>query len=176
MDVVLADGSLITVGGYSRAAIGPDLQQLFIGSEGTLGVIVRVRLKLRRLPDYGRAIAYGVDTFAIGLDACREIMQRAAIRRRCGSTTHSRAACSSSCRTPTSSNLVQRMPAPMLAFITPAKRKLLPPIVASGFISNEADIRSALKNDAVAVSTSDRRSRALASMTSLTPGAAKRPA
>lgn len=37
MDVVLADGSLITVGGYSRAALGPDLLQLFIGSEGTLG-------------------------------------------------------------------------------------------------------------------------------------------
>ncbi|CAG2133774.1 putative FAD-linked oxidoreductase [Cupriavidus campinensis] len=78
MDVVLADGRLITVGGYSRAALGPDLQQLFIGSEGTLGVIVRVRLKLHRLPDYGRAIAYGFKTFAIGLEACREIMQRGA--------------------------------------------------------------------------------------------------
>lgn len=78
MDVVLADGRLITVGGYSRAALGADLQQVFIGSEGTLGVIVRVRLKLHRLPDYGRAIAYGFKTFAIGLDACREIMQRGA--------------------------------------------------------------------------------------------------
>jgi alkyldihydroxyacetonephosphate synthase len=79
MDVVLADGRLVTLGGHSRAAVGPDLQQLFIGSEGTLGVIVRVRLKLHRLPDYGRAIAYGFDTFAQGLDACREILQ-------CGAT------------------------------------------------------------------------------------------
>ncbi|CAB3838759.1 FAD-binding oxidoreductase [Achromobacter ruhlandii] len=78
MDVVLADGSLITVGGYSRAAVGPDLLQLFIGSEGTLGVVVRVRLKLHRLPDYGRAIAYGFETFAAGLLACRQIMQRGA--------------------------------------------------------------------------------------------------
>ncbi|MCW8166442.1 FAD-binding oxidoreductase [Verminephrobacter aporrectodeae subsp. tuberculatae] len=78
MDVVLADGRLVSVGGYSRAALGPDLQQLFIGSEGTLGVIVRVRLKLHRLPDYGRAIAYGFKTFALGLEACREIMQRGA--------------------------------------------------------------------------------------------------
>jgi alkyldihydroxyacetonephosphate synthase len=78
MDVVLADGRLITVGGYSRAAIGPDLQQLFIGSEGTLGVIVRLRLKLHRLPDYGRAIAYGFKSFADGLEACRQIMQRGA--------------------------------------------------------------------------------------------------
>ena len=78
MDVVLADGRLITVGGYPRAALGPDLQQMFIGSEGTLGVIVRARLRLHRLPDYGRAIAYGFKSFAIGLEACREIMQRGA--------------------------------------------------------------------------------------------------
>ena len=97
MDVVLADGSLVTLGGHSRAAVGPDLQQLFIGSEGTLGIIVRARLKLHRLPDYGRAIAYGFDTFAAGLDACREILQRGANPPRCGSTTNWKAACSSAC-------------------------------------------------------------------------------
>jgi len=37
MDVVLADGRLITVGGYSRAALGPDLQQLFIGWKARWG-------------------------------------------------------------------------------------------------------------------------------------------
>jgi alkyldihydroxyacetonephosphate synthase len=75
MEVVLADGSLVTVGNYARAAIGPDLQQLFIGSEGTLGIIVKARLKLHRLPDYARAKAYGFKSFAIGLEACRRIMQ-----------------------------------------------------------------------------------------------------
>jgi alkyldihydroxyacetonephosphate synthase len=78
MDVVLADGRLITVGGYSRAAVGPDLLHLFIGSEGTLGVVVKIRFKLHQLPDYGRAIAYGFKTFAVGLEACRQIMQRGA--------------------------------------------------------------------------------------------------
>ncbi|HWT61697.1 MAG TPA: FAD-binding oxidoreductase [Ochrobactrum sp.] len=75
MEVVLADGALVTVGNYTRAAIGPDLQQIFIGSEGTLGIIVKARLKLHRLPDYARAIAYGFKSFAIGLEACRRIMQ-----------------------------------------------------------------------------------------------------
>lgn len=75
LDVVLADGTLASVGNYARAALGPDLQQLFIGSEGTLGIIVRARLKLHRLPDYARAIAYGFQSFAIGLDACRRILQ-----------------------------------------------------------------------------------------------------
>ncbi|UYT57603.1 FAD-binding oxidoreductase [Brucella sp. MAB-22] len=78
MEVVLADGSLVTVGNYARAAIGPDLQQIFIGSEGTLGIIVKARLKLHRLPDYARAIAYGFKSFAIGLEACRRIMQGSA--------------------------------------------------------------------------------------------------
>lgn len=78
IDVVLNDGRLVTLGGYGRAAIGPDLQQLFIGSEGTLGVIVRIRLKLHRLPDYVKATAYGFKSFADGLAACREILQRGA--------------------------------------------------------------------------------------------------
>lgn len=78
MDVVLADGEKVTLGGTARAAVGPDLLQLFIGSEGTLGVITRIRFKLERLPEYGRAIAYGFASFADGLEACRQIMQQGA--------------------------------------------------------------------------------------------------
>lgn len=78
MDVVLADGRLVTLGGTARAAVGPDLLQLFIGSEGTLGVITTIRFKVERLPSYGRAIAYAFPTFAAGLEACRQIMQRGA--------------------------------------------------------------------------------------------------
>lgn len=78
LEVVLADGSLVKVGAPGRAAVGSDLQQLFIGSEGTLGVITKVRLKLHRLPEHSRALAYGFPSFAAGLDACREILQRGA--------------------------------------------------------------------------------------------------
>ncbi|MGC5246244.1 FAD-binding oxidoreductase [Gordonia sp. DT219] len=78
LDVVLPDGSLITTGGNPRAAVGPDLNQVFVGSEGLLGVIVGVRLRLHRLPDYSRALAFGFDTFAAGLEACRQILQRGA--------------------------------------------------------------------------------------------------
>ncbi|WP_422649840.1 Transcriptional regulator [Cupriavidus sp. H18C1] len=54
-------------------------------------------------------------------------------------------------------NLVQIMPAPMLAHLPEADRKGLPPIVTSGFVCNRDDIRSALAHGAVAVSTSDRK-------------------
>ncbi|GBQ13705.1 FAD-binding oxidoreductase [Swaminathania salitolerans] len=78
LDVVLADGRLVTLGGYPRAATGPDLKQIFIGSEGTLGIIVRARLRTHRLPDHASALCFGFQSFAAGLEACRRIMQAGA--------------------------------------------------------------------------------------------------
>jgi alkyldihydroxyacetonephosphate synthase len=78
LDVVLANGDEVSLGNQPRAALGPDLTALFIGSEGTLGVITRIRFKAHRLPDYGRAVAYTFSSFAAGLAACREILQAGA--------------------------------------------------------------------------------------------------
>ena len=54
-------------------------------------------------------------------------------------------------------NLVQLMPAPMLALISTQARKAMPPIMASGFVCGRDDIVSAIRNGAVAVSTSDKK-------------------
>jgi alkyldihydroxyacetonephosphate synthase len=78
LDVALADGRRIVTGGAPRAAVGPDLTQLFVGSEGTLGVITGARLRLHPLPRTERRAAYGFPSFAAGLDACRKILQRGA--------------------------------------------------------------------------------------------------
>src|SRR5205085_11071796 len=59
LDVVLADGTLIETGGAPRAAVGPDLNQVFLGSEGTLGIVVGVRLRAHRLPTSEVRDAYG---------------------------------------------------------------------------------------------------------------------
>jgi FAD/FMN-containing dehydrogenase len=51
LDVVLADGELLHIGGeLVKNNTGYDLRQLFIGSEGTLGIIVAATLSLDRPP------------------------------------------------------------------------------------------------------------------------------
>jgi alkyldihydroxyacetonephosphate synthase len=78
LDVILADGSRISTGGAPRAAVGPDLDQLFIGSEGTLGVIVGARLRAHPSPAAEGRAAHAFSSFVDALDTMRRIVQRGA--------------------------------------------------------------------------------------------------
>ena len=78
LDVALADGRQIRTGGAPRAAVGPDLNQLFVGSEGTLGIITGARLRLHPAPTHERRGAWSFESFEAGIDAMRRILQRGA--------------------------------------------------------------------------------------------------
>ncbi len=78
LDVALADGRVLHTGGWPRAAVGPDLTQLFVGSEGTMGVITRAQLRVHPVPAEERRLAFGFRSFAEGLEACRRVLRRGA--------------------------------------------------------------------------------------------------
>jgi alkyldihydroxyacetonephosphate synthase len=79
LDVVLPDGTAISTEGTGpRAATGPNLSQLFVGAEGTLGVITAATLAIRPIPAAEQRLAVGFDSFGEGLDACRRILRRGA--------------------------------------------------------------------------------------------------
>lgn len=57
MQIALADGRLISVGSRSiKQSSGYDLLHLFVGSEGTLGIITEATLKLLPVPQYMSAV------------------------------------------------------------------------------------------------------------------------
>ncbi|MDA0370413.1 MAG: FAD-binding oxidoreductase [Actinomycetota bacterium] len=76
LEVVLADGRVVRTGGAPAASAGPDLTQLFLGSEGTLGIVTRVWLRAHPSPVSERRAAYAFRDFESGLDSCRRVMQR----------------------------------------------------------------------------------------------------
>ncbi|MCC5870816.1 MAG: FAD-binding oxidoreductase [Gammaproteobacteria bacterium] len=76
LEAVLPDGSLFRSRATPRAAAGPDLRQLLLGSEGTLGVVTEVTFSLRPVAESGIRQAFHFADFARGIEAMREVLRR----------------------------------------------------------------------------------------------------
>ena len=72
--VTPAIGPMETVS-VPRHAVGPELTQLFVGSEGTLGVITRATLQLVPLPAVRRFAAVAFPSVSAGIGAIRRALQ-----------------------------------------------------------------------------------------------------
>ena len=75
LEAVLADGTIYRGRDTPRAAAGPDLRQLLLGSEGALGIVTEVTFSLREQPEPGVRQAFHFAEFAEGLDAIRRVMR-----------------------------------------------------------------------------------------------------
>jgi alkyldihydroxyacetonephosphate synthase len=75
LEVVLPDGTVLRTRRTPRASTGPDLRQLFLGSEGTLGVVTEVTFSLRPLPAAQRGRAYHFARFQDGVEPLRQLMR-----------------------------------------------------------------------------------------------------
>ena len=74
---VVTPVGIMDLGRAPESAAGPDLRQLIIGSEGTFGVITRVRLRVHRAPEAVAYEAWSFPDFATGATALRAVTQNA---------------------------------------------------------------------------------------------------
>jgi alkyldihydroxyacetonephosphate synthase len=73
--VVLPTGDIFRSRQVPTSAAGPDLNRLFLGAEGTLGIVTSGTIKIFQLPECKDHVAYAVSSMADGIDAARRVMQ-----------------------------------------------------------------------------------------------------
>lgn len=76
LTVVLPDGEVITTGTRARkSSAGYDLTHLFIGAEGTLGIITEITLRIRGVPEAISSAAVGFSSFESAVQAVTQVRQ-----------------------------------------------------------------------------------------------------
>ena len=73
--LILSDSTEIQVGQKPRAAVGPNLKELFLGTEGMFAVITDVTMKVYRKSEIQMSEAWLMPNVNSGIVAMREIMQ-----------------------------------------------------------------------------------------------------
>ena len=77
MKVVMADGEILRTGSNTiKNATGYNLNSLFVGSEGTLGIVVEATLKLIPKPEAKRVMMSYFDTVQNAVDAVNSIIEQ----------------------------------------------------------------------------------------------------
>jgi alkyldihydroxyacetonephosphate synthase len=75
LEAVLADGRIVRVKPTPRRSTGPDLRHLFLGSEGTAGIITEITVKVFPTPESRKLLSFAFPDFDAGLEAIRHIVR-----------------------------------------------------------------------------------------------------
>ncbi len=76
LTVVLANGKILETKLTPRSSTGPSLTQLFLGSEGTLGVIVEATCQIHRLPQERDFLSFSFQNISEALSGIRTLLQK----------------------------------------------------------------------------------------------------
>ena len=76
LKVVLPNGHVLETKLTPRSSTGPSLNHLFLGSEGTLGVIVEATCQMYRLPPERKFLSFSFQTIPQALLAIRTLLQK----------------------------------------------------------------------------------------------------
>ncbi len=74
-EVVLAGGKVVRMPASPRSSTGPDLKELFMGSEGTLGIFTELTFRVHELAEESAGCCYTLDSVAAGIEAMRLVMR-----------------------------------------------------------------------------------------------------
>lgn len=76
MEVVLPNGEVMRTKAVPNSAAGPNFNYLFMGAEGTLGVITEATLRIRPLPETRKFLSLLFSDLPTAMNAARFIMRR----------------------------------------------------------------------------------------------------
>jgi alkyldihydroxyacetonephosphate synthase len=74
--VVLPNGELLRTKAVPRSSMGPDLKQLFIGSEGVYGIITELTIRIAPLPELTQYASYLFPDLHSGMEAVKQVFRR----------------------------------------------------------------------------------------------------
>jgi glycolate oxidase len=76
LQAVLPDGSVVAMGGKALDTPGYDLTGLFVGSEGTLGIVTRITVRIMRLPESVKTLLAIFETIDDAANCVSEIIAK----------------------------------------------------------------------------------------------------
>ena len=75
MEVVLPDGNLLNIKPVPRRSTGPSLKDLFLGAEGTLGIVTKAVVSVHPLPEATIKLSFALPSIEAAVEVVRRILR-----------------------------------------------------------------------------------------------------